>query len=140
MFNKVIKVAKEGEVRYGTTKIPFDKTYAEILTLLRRHGCEQIFCQQTKDGFHQIGFTLNMKPYLIDVPKVYVRNVYQDRIGIRIVYYLIEIILTLTKEGLINPDTLLLGCRLVHDQDGNMRTATDLILPQLEGQKLLGGR
>lgn len=137
MFNKTIKVDRANDIRFGTTEKSFDSTYGQIITLLRNNKCEQIFCQQDDEGFHQIGFTLKMKPYLINIPKVYVRSVYNDRIGIRVVYYLIEIILSLAKEGLIDPDTLLLGTRLVHDKDGKMKTVTQEILPQLEQQQLL---
>lgn len=137
MFNKIIKVQNKNDVRYGTTTIKFEKTYSQIMGLLRKHECEQIFCTKDNEGFDQIGFTIELKPYLIVVPKVYVKDWYDDRIGIRIVYYLIDIILNLTKERIIDPDTLLLGSRLVHDESGQMRTVTEYILPKIEKEYLL---
>ena len=116
MFRKEIHIKKKNQIRYGTTTIAFEKTFGEIMALLRKHKCEQIMTLE-KESFQQIGFTIDMRPYIIVVPRVYVDGVYHDNIGIRIVKYFLETILELVKERIVDIEFLMLGSRMMRDRD-----------------------
>ena len=36
MFNEIIEIEKREQIRYGTTKVSFNKTFGQIIELLRK--------------------------------------------------------------------------------------------------------
>ena len=119
MFPKAIHIKSENEIRYGRTQVGFYQTKAQIEKLLDKHGCDKaITC---RDGtFHILGFEYEGKSYMITIPNVYVKERLVDRIGIRIVYRYLEIILELAKERAIDFEGALLCTKMVHTPDGDM--------------------
>ncbi len=125
MFNDKIHIDKPNDIRYGTTKKSFHATYGEILALLSKHGCEQT--ATTRDGnIHKIGFVFQDNPYMIQIPRVYVKGEYNDMIGIRLVKYYLEIILEWSKQRIIDFEFIMLGTRMVNI-DGITITLKDAV-------------
>ncbi len=113
MFTDKIEIKKPNEIRYGTTLIAYEKTFGEILALLSKHGCDQIATM--KDGdIQKIGFVYQDNPYMIRIPRVFVAGEYNEKIGIRLVKYYLEIILDWSKQRIINFEDLMLGTRMVN--------------------------
>lgn len=112
MFKKEIHVEKRNDIRYGTTKIGYNKTMNEIMGLLDKHGCEETIVHR-KEGNLKIGFVYQDEPYMITVPKVYVKGTLNKKIGVRIVKYFLEIILDWKKERLVNFKVAMLPYRVV---------------------------
>jgi len=130
MFADTIQIKKESDIRYGTTKINFHKTYGEIMALLGKHGCDQIATM--KDGdIQRIAFVYQDNPYMISIPRVFVSGIYNDKIGIRLVKYYIEIILEWSKQRIINFEYLMLGARMVNidGQNQTLKEAVDNLPP-----------
>ena len=137
MFIKIIKVNSQSEIRFGQTTISYARTYSQIIELLRKQRCEQIFLTANKEGFDQIGFTVELKPYLITIPKVYVKNIYNDKIGIRLVFRFLETLVELIKIRALTFDAAMLGSRMVHDENGELKNVSEYLLPKLEKEFLL---
>ena len=125
MFNKIIHINRIEDIRYGTTKIRFQKSQAEIMALLKKHGCEET-AVITKGNECKIGFIYEGKPYMLDIPQVYVKKVYVDWIGIRIVKYYLEILLELSKQRVVNFDDAMLGTRMV-EMNGKKFTLREVV-------------
>ena len=138
MFNKIIKIERKENIRYGTTKISNNKTIGEIMDLLDKHGCDKTLLMKEKGGYDQIGFEIEGNPYLFTIPAVYVKGELNECIGPRLIKYFLEVILELTKSRAIDLSTLLLGSRCVRDEKGRLTNVTDYLLPQIENQMLLG--
>lgn len=127
MFNKAIYVKNVKEIRYGTTQVPFSRTEGEIKELLKKHGCQQMVTAM--DGnYVRIGFVYQGKPYMIDVPCVYVgpKKELNERIGIRLVLYYLEILLDWSKVRAIDFDKFLLGARMV-EIEGKVHTLQEVV-------------
>ena len=137
MFNKIIKIEKKTDIRYGTTTISKNKTIGEIMDLLDKHGCEKTLLMKEKGGYDQIGFEMGENPYLFTIPAVYVKGELNESIGPRLIKYFLEVILELTKSRAIDLSTLLLASRCVRDEKGRLTNVTDYILPQIQNQMLL---
>lgn len=148
MFEKEIKVDRLADIRYGHTSIGFNTTYGQIMGLLRKHGCKQIMTMEEElegQRYHKIAFTMEDKPYLFIIPRVYIakgskynrKYVYDEKIGIRIVFRFLETLTELIKLRILDPEIVMIGNRMVHDKDGNMTNVADYILPQLEKEILL---
>lgn len=121
MFNKEIRLKRKDDVRYGLTKKNPEETLTNIMTLLRKHGCEKVGTMYEGDEL-RIGFQLEGVPFLIDVPKVHIRNVYDPKIGIRIVFRYLETVLELVRKSRAIPlHNLLLSCAQVRDDDGRLK-------------------
>ena len=120
MFSKeIIHVEYASHIRYGTTKLSFQQTMSQIMALLNKHGCNKIATAQ--DGeIRAIQFIYQEKLYEVTFPRVYVKKVYNDRIGIRIVKYYLEIILDLAKDRAIDFEGAMLGSKMVQIGDRSM--------------------
>ena len=119
MFVERIHIKKANDIRFGTTKIPYEKTYGEILALLRKHGCDRVATMRDGD-MEMIGFELDEVPYMIKIPIVYVGDQPEDKIGVRLVKYWLETILELSKQRIIDMEYLMLGTRMVNIDGQNM--------------------
>lgn len=118
MFNEIIKIEKKEQIRYGTTIISFDKTFGQIIKLLRRHRCSKILL--IEETPQRIAFELDSKPYIVTIPRVYINNIYNDKIGIRIVFRYLETLLELAKQRVIDFDTFMLGSRIIETPQGTL--------------------
>lgn len=112
MFKDEIHVDKKNDLRYGTTKKPVHETMNEVMQLLREYDCERIVTDQQDDNL-RIGFIYQGKPYKITVPKVYVKGEYEEKIGVRVVYQYLKIILSWTDEGVMSLNKALMSNRMV---------------------------
>lgn len=121
MFNKEIRIKRKKDVRYGLTDKPPEETLSDIMKLLRKHGCEKVGTIYIKDDI-RVGFELDNLPFLIDIPRVYVNNKYDPKIGIRIVFRYLETVIELTKKCQAVPvHNLLLPMAQVIDPDDGVR-------------------
>ena len=130
MFVDIIHIKRKEDIRYGSTKIPFGQTFTEIMVLLRKHGCNKIATIED-DGKNKIIFEYQEYPYLITVPSVYVKSIYNDKIRIRIVKYYLETILELTKQRVMDFDFVMLGSRIlqIEGQSITLKEAVDKLPP-----------
>jgi hypothetical protein len=129
MLVKVIRVKKPNDIRFGTTQIPYDKTFGQVMALLRKHGCTKIAMASDiseDEEINKIAFELNEKSYMIDVPRVFVKKgkygnyEYNDMIGIRLVYWFLQTMLELVKQRVIDMDQAMLSARMVRTPYGSM--------------------
>mgnify|MGYP003133190306 CR=1 FL=1 len=112
MFAEEIRITNKAHLRYGWTKLSFSKTQGHIMKLLDKHGCDKILV--TKDGDEwQLGFVYQNVPYLFVIPKVFLNGVYDDKIGIRLIFRYLETSLELAKVRACNLSEMLLAQRLV---------------------------
>lgn len=135
MFIKVVHIKNKKDIRFGTTHCTFFQTFSQIQQLLEKHGCRQIITTQNGNE-HQIGFVYQEKPYLIDVPQVFIKGVYDNKIGIRIILYYLETLLELSKMRAINFNFAMLGTQMV-DVDGVRRPLGEVLEKQLPIPQLL---
>ncbi len=139
MFMERIFVRNIGDIRYGYTEIPASRTMAEIMNLLKEYECEEILTRASRTGNDQIAFIFQGTPFLITIPKVYVgkNKVYNERIGIRMVLYYLEVILAWAKIRAIDINNLLMGQRIVQIGDKTM-TMSEVVntLPPVELGKI----
>ena len=125
MFNKEIKLKTIKDIRYGSTRVEPEDTLTEITKLLRKHGCSKVGTIYEGDDI-RIGFELDGLPFLFDVPRVFVQDVYHPRIGIRIVFRYLETILELTKSRAVPVHILLLPMAQYRDPvDGTTKSLGD---------------
>lgn len=136
MFKNEIFVDKKGDIRFGYTEVSYNQTFQEIMDILDEHECEEVITRRKK-GKTQIGFVYQDDPYLITVPKVYIRDTLNKDVGIRIVKYYLEIVLDWEKERPIDFDIAMLPFRVV-EYKGGRYTLGDMVneLPSSDG--LLG--
>lgn len=129
MLAKVIRVKKPNDIRYGTTQIPYEKSFGEVMGLLKKHGCTKIAMATDigEDGeINRIAFELDKKSYMIDVPRVFVKKgkygnyEYNDRIGIRLIYYFLQTMLEMVKQRIVDLDQFMLSARIVQTPHGSM--------------------
>jgi len=120
MFNDIIHVKNKSEIRYGHTEIPTSRTMAELMKLLKEYECDEILTRTSKKGNDQLAFVYQEVPFLITIPKVYIKNVLNERIGVRLVLYYLEIIMAWAKARIIDIDSLLMGQRMVQIEGKNM--------------------
>lgn len=112
MFRREVHVSDKGDLSYGyTDKEPHD-TMNEIMQLLDDNGCSRILTEKQGDNM-RIGFVFEGKSYAITVPRVYVNGNYKAKIGVRVVYHFLRILLTWTKQGVVDLDKALLGGRMI---------------------------
>ena len=146
MFNKEIRVRRKEDIRYGQTKKQPEETLTDIMILLRKHGCNKVGHIYEGDDI-RIGFELDHLPFLIDVPRVFIRNIYYPQIGIRIVYRYLETILELTKSRAVSVHNLLLPMAQVIDpDDGKSKSLGEMWIKKISegkhdpGKLLLEGK
>jgi hypothetical protein len=132
VFKETIHIEKRGKdhLRYSTTTVPYDKTFGEIMALLAKHECQEVATRK-KGNSQLIGFVYQDKPYIVTVPQVFVGDEYDDRIGIRLVKYHLEIVLDWAKQRVIDFDYLMLGSRIVHvaGEDIPLKEAVETLPP-----------
>lgn len=136
MFNETIHIEKVSDIRYGTTKIPAAKTQAQIESPLEKNGCQKTMFVRNGD-MRQIAFEFEGNPYVITVPRVFVKGAFNDRIGIRLVLYYLEIVLAFAKERVINFEFTMLSSRLVPAM-GTQMSVADAIAALPEGRLFSG--
>ena len=122
MFVKELHRKSKSDIRYGTTKVSYQKTFVDIMKLLDKHDCSQVMTYKEGDNL-SIAFTYLNKTYLIPITKVYVNGKYEDKIGIRVIFRQLETMLELANEGFADMETLMLGCQLVRVDGENKRLA-----------------
>jgi hypothetical protein len=141
MFPKIIHIDNVKDIRYGTTEIGFYQTKAQLDKLLDKHGCTKVI--SGRDGtFNMIGFEYQEKSYMLAIPNVYVKGVLVERLGIRIVFRYLEVLLELAKERVIDLDFALLSAKMVQTSIGTMTVGkalekmpqADLMLPEYAGE------
>jgi hypothetical protein len=117
--------------------VGFYQTKAELEKLLDKHGCTKVI--SGRDGtFNMLGFEYQGKSYMLAIPNVYVKGVLVERLGIRIVYRYLEVLLELAKERVIDLDFALLSAKMVQTAIGTMTVGkalekipqADLMLPE----------
>ncbi len=116
MFEDEVHVKKKNDFRYGTTKKPAYETMNEIMDLLDEYGCERVMTDRKGESM-RIGFIFEGRPYKIQIPKVYVNGKYNEKIGIRVVYHFLKIVLSWSKQGIVSMERALMSGRMV--QIGN---------------------
>lgn len=112
MFKEEIKIEKENDVRYGTTEVPAHKTLNELMELLKKYDCDRIVTDYQGDNM-RLCFIYRGDPYVIPIPKVYVRGEYNEKIGVRVVYHYLRILLSWTEAGIMSLDKALMSYRTV---------------------------
>lgn len=112
MFEDEVYVDKKNELRYGTTKKPAHETMNEIMQLLTEYDCERIVTDYEGDTM-RLGFIYEGKPYKITIPKVYIRGEYEEKIGVRVVYHFLKMVLSWTKQGIVSLNKALMSGRMV---------------------------
>ncbi len=129
MLVKVIRVKRPNDIRYGTTTIAYERTFGEVMGLLKKHHCTKIAMatEIAEDGeINKIAFELDEKSYMMDVPRVFVKEgkygnyEYNDKIGIRLVYYFLQTMLEMVKQRIVDPDQFMLAARIVQTPHGSM--------------------
>lgn len=119
MFEEEVHVNKKNELRYGTTKKPAHETMNEIMQLLREYDCERIVTDYEGDTM-RLGFIYEDKPYKITIPKVYIRGEYEEKIGVRVVYHFLKIVLSWSKQGIVSLNKALMSGRMVKLRGKNL--------------------
>ncbi len=125
MLVKTIYVDSPSKIRYGTTKKPPETTMGEVIALLKKHGCSKVAMASDlgEDGeTNRIAFELDKVPYMLDVPRVYIRKgrgytkqyEYNDMIGIRLVYYFLQTMLEMVKNRIVDIKFLMLPSMVVN--------------------------
>ncbi len=117
MFKPMIKIHSKTQITCGTTTVPSAKTYADIIALLGKMGCDRVVTDISGNAM-TIAFQLDGVPYIIQVPQVFVKSVYNERIGIRIVFHFLKSMLNLVKERAIDPSQLFLATRIIDGANG----------------------
>lgn len=112
MFKDEVRVKSKNELRYGTTRKPAHETLNEIMELLDDYDCDRVLTDREGDQL-RIGFIFQGTPYKIAVPRVYVDGEYNDKIGIRVVYHYLKMLLSWTKEDIVDLDKALMSSRMV---------------------------
>lgn len=136
MFNKIIELKSGEKISYGGTPCSYQQTLAQVMDLLKKHGCEKIGTIQEGNDL-KIIFQIDKIPFVIDVPKVYVKNIYKEKIGIRIVYWYLKSVLEMVKKRIVPIHTLLLPCVQVRDSDdGKVKPMGDVWIKQLAEGKI----
>ena len=121
MFAKIIKVKNRSDIIYGRTEISYNRTYTEIMDLLKKHGCDRIAFMEDA-GQQIIVFEYEGHTYRLGIPRVYINNVYNDRIGIRLIRHYLKPLLELVKIRVIDFGDALLGSRLLSLPEGGSIT------------------
>ena len=140
MFKKIVHIRYKNEISCGFTTVSYQKTEGEIKNLLIKHGCKRIlsYYDEGDTGSNSITFELEDHAYNIIIPKVYVNKVYDEKIGIRNVFYVLRAVLGFMKTGHIDPNEFFLGQRLVIDAETQeMKRVSDYLVPKLEKDKVL---
>jgi hypothetical protein len=131
MFNKEIRVKRRKDIRYGLTEKKPEETLTDIMALLRKHGCEKVGTIYVGDDI-RIGFELDKLPFLIDVPRVFINNRYDEKIGIRIVFRYLETLLELAKNRAVSVHNLFLPFAQVTDpEDGERKPFGDVWIKRI---------
>lgn len=136
MFNKDIRLKTGEKVRWGGTEKSPEDTLTDITKLLLKHKCQKVGTMLSGEDI-KIGFELDGLPFLVDVPKVYYNDRYQPKMGIRIVFRYLEIILDLTKSRAVSVHTLLLPMAQVRDpEDGQIKALGEVWIKNIaEGKR-----
>lgn len=122
MFNKDIRLKTGEKIRWGSTEKTPDETLLDITKLLRKHKCDKVGTMYVKEDI-VIAFELDGMPFRIDVPKVYYNDNYKEKMGIRVVFRYLEVILDLTKNRAVPVQNLLLPMAQVRDpEDGQLKS------------------
>jgi hypothetical protein len=145
VFRDRINIENIKDIRYGHTTIAYQRTFGQVLGLLDKHGCTKTMTYKEGD-INKIGFELDNKPYIINIPRVYVKGVYDDKLGIRLVFRTLEALLELTKQRVVDFEFLMLGSRIVHTPEGNKTlkeaveqiSAKQLFEPPIERKEIEG--
>ena len=125
MFPSTITVRGKDHIKCGTTSVPHDRTFGQVMALFKKMGCSKVMFMGEGDQ-EKFAFELDGIPYLITVPRVFFKNprrgadIYQERIGIRIVFWFLDSFLPLIRERVIDPSHLLAAARVVMTPDGPM--------------------
>lgn len=136
MFFDRILVKRKEDIRYGLTEISFQRTQAQIMKLLKDHGCDRTGFLSNGDE-HVLVFELDEKPYEIHIPRVFIRDQYNDRLGIRIVFRYLETLLELVKHRIIDFEFLMMGTKIV-EHDGVRRLLGEVV-KEIPTPELLSG-
>jgi len=132
MFHEIINIKNVNHIRYGGTKKSLNQTKADIEKLLKKHGVEKIGTMSDGNN-HQIAFEYQGKPYVFNVPQVFVKGVYNERVGIRQVYRFLEIVLEWDKQRVIDFDFLMLAGRMLQI-DGKTITLLEAVNKMPQGR------
>lgn len=121
-----------------TTQVDYYNTEKAIRKLLDNMKCKQVLLFQDGDS-RKIAFNIGKNPYIFRIPMVFLRGVYKEQIGIRLVYNFLKASLPYVEQGIIEGDQLLLSARLVWDKDGQMIPLSDkmediLVESEFDGQ------
>lgn len=132
MFPKEIRLEKPTDIPFGTTKVDYYRTETQLRKLLEKYGCTRILIDQDGED-KNIAFNIGEHPYVLRIPKVYVKRgtrynkklVYEDHIGIRIVYNVLKGITPYMECGAVFGEQILLSARMVFNKDGKMEPIAD---------------
>lgn len=127
MFPHEIHLERESQIPFGTTKLDFFQTQADIQRMLAHFGAQRILINKDGDK-HEIMFELHGKAYMLRVPRVYVKKgkgrarkeEYMPHIGIRVIYHYLKAVLPYIEGKMVLGEQALLAARLVINKDGEM--------------------
>lgn len=126
MFEEEVHVKKKGDLRFGYTKKKAHETMNDIQDLLDEYDCSEVVTQKKGDKM-KIGFIYQGKPYKLNIPRVYINGRYNEKVGPRVVYHFLEIVLSWTDSGIISMDKALMASRMVRikGKDVSLGEASD---------------
>ena len=127
---EIIHIKSKSDLRYGWTDKPFEQTFGEIMALLQKHNCDRVATMRDGEK-HIIGFEYQEIPYIVNIPRVFVKGKYNEKIGVRLVKYYLEIILDWAKLRVIDFEFIMLGTRMVKidEQAMTLKEAVDNLPP-----------
>ncbi len=134
MFPEEIRLEKESDIPFGGTIVDYYKTEAELRKILTKFNCQKILIYQDGDK-KRIAFAFNQKSYIFRIPKVYVKKgrgyskewVFQEHVGIRIVYQFLKTIVPYIDAKAVMGEQILLAARMVWSKEGEMVPLSDHI-------------
>lgn len=134
MFPEEIRLERQEDIPYGTTRVSSEQSQTEIMKLLERFGAKRYWWMNEPDG-QKIVFELEGKPYIIRIPKVHIKQgrghyrkyVYDPRVGIRIVLVYLKTFLPFVQCKALAADKLLLGARMIYDENNGMVPLADRV-------------
>lgn len=146
MFPDEVRVERETDIPFGTSKVDPEKSMYEIKKLLKKMGCERILTDELGDTT-RIMFVIDAKPFTIKIPKVYIRkgrgihrpHEYYPWVGPRLVQSFLKGALTSIQFG-VSPEILMIGARVVKtNKDGTHENLADHIDRFVPKDPLLSG-
>lgn len=129
----LIKLVKEYELPYGTTKCTINQSELEIRDLFTKYGINMVQITQIKDKYYY-KFVFKENPYLIEIPDIYclvrtnsgwTKGTAKKEIALRFLLNFLKT--TFEQAQYTDAEQLLLSYRIVKNDEGKFTTVGKLI-------------